>query len=448
MATTELDADTLEALEGLRFENYIRHFKIEDRRTAQLVPFVLNPVQVKLRAIIDEKLAAREPVRLIILKSRRMGVSTLIQATYAHLAFTTFRFTARTGAHHHEAASTLHGMAEQMWSYLPEPLRPEKVIGHTGRVLELETGSRLSTFTAKGGGGDGVGRSMAASAIHASEVAFYDNAATTMAALKQIVPDEPGTFVIQESTAQGIGDYFHNECLRAMNGESDYTFVFFGWFEFPDYRRRVPLGGLGELDAEEQALVANFGVDEEQLAWRRHTIANECSGSLDTFHEEYPSTWQEAFLSSGRPYFKGLSEVPTPAPRYVGELEGLPVKGGHLKLVRRPDGRITIWETWKADDRRRAVATSLLNGDLSLVEERAESGELARVFLLGDASRMETRDRLPGLDVADIRAVGVCLLVHRTRLVLRADHGPGDVGADHVLAPCMTCNDWRLDLRA
>jgi hypothetical protein len=90
VATTELDAETREALEGLRFENYIKHFRIEDRRTAQLVPFVLNPVQLKLRAIIDAKLVAGEPVRLIILKSRRMGVSTLIQATYAHLAFTTF----------------------------------------------------------------------------------------------------------------------------------------------------------------------------------------------------------------------------------------------------------------------------------------------------------------------------------------------------------------------
>jgi hypothetical protein len=220
MATTELDAATREALEGLKFENYIRHFRIEDRRSAQLVPFVLNPVQAKLRAIIDRKLEAGEPVRLIILKSRRMGVSTLIQATYAHLAFTTFRFTARTGAHHHAASSTLHKMTEQMWRFLPDPLRPEKVVGHQGRVLELATESELSTFTAKGGGGDGVGRSMAARAIHASEVAFWDDGAGTMAALKQIVPDEPGTFVIQESTAQGIGDYFHSECLRAMNGES------------------------------------------------------------------------------------------------------------------------------------------------------------------------------------------------------------------------------------
>jgi hypothetical protein len=80
-------------------------------------------------------------------------------------------------------------------------------------------------------------------------------------------------------------------------------------------------------------------------------MANECNGSLDTFHEEYPATWQEAFLSSGRPLFTGLSEVPTSPPKYVGEIEGLPVRGGHLKFVKRPDGRIKLWEAPQAGHR-------------------------------------------------------------------------------------------------
>ena len=55
------DPETREAIEGLRFENYVQHLKIDDRRTNELVPLVLNPVQLKLRAIIDAKLAAGEP---------------------------------------------------------------------------------------------------------------------------------------------------------------------------------------------------------------------------------------------------------------------------------------------------------------------------------------------------------------------------------------------------
>jgi hypothetical protein len=334
-----------ETLDGLKFENYVQHFKIEDRRTGQLVPFVLNPVQVELRAVIDEKLVAGEPVRLIILKSRRMGVSTLIQATFAHRAFTKFRFTARTGAHEHFASSYLHAMTEQMYRNLPDELKPAKVIGQQGRHLEFETGSSLTTFTAKSG--DGVGRSTAARAVHASEVAFWDDAALTMGGLRQTVPNEPETFVVIESTAKGVGDFFHTEWKRAESGDSDYVAVFFGWFKFPDYRMPVPAGGLGDLDSEEQALVANHDVDLEQLAWRRHTLKNECGGSLDTLHEEYPATPEEAFLSSGRPFFTGLSEVPTRPPVRVGEIHGLPIRGGEIRFIPETGGRVSIWEVPK-----------------------------------------------------------------------------------------------------
>ena len=37
-----------------------------------------------------------------------------------------------------------------------------------------------------------------------------------------------------------------------------------------------------------------------RLVWRRLTLATELSGSLDDFHQEYPSTDDEAFLSAFR----------------------------------------------------------------------------------------------------------------------------------------------------
>jgi hypothetical protein len=38
-----------EALDALRFPNYVKHLRIDDRRTGQQVPLLLNPVQLKLR---------------------------------------------------------------------------------------------------------------------------------------------------------------------------------------------------------------------------------------------------------------------------------------------------------------------------------------------------------------------------------------------------------------
>ena len=372
----EIERLRAETLEQLKFANYIKHFKILDRRTGQLVPFVPNRVQLKLRAIIEAKLAAGEPVRIWVLKSRRMGVSTIIQATYAHLAFTKWWFTVRTGAHEQFASSTLHNMTELMYKSLPEGLRVPKETGQQGRVLAFTTGSSLTTFTAKSG--DGVGRSTAARAVHASEVAYWDDAAVTMASLRQTVPSEPDTFVIGESTADGVGDFFHHEWLRAKAGESGYEAVFFGWFEFDDYRMALDdplilrMPGLadrlraGELDPEEVTLVESFGVDLEQLAWRYFTWKNECGGDLDTFHQEYPATDTEAFLSSGRPFFTGLSEVPTEDPRLVGEIVGEPIRRGQITFTRKPGGRIRIWEGWsrrpQVRDRRRLRRLGDLEG--------------------------------------------------------------------------------------
>jgi hypothetical protein len=197
----------------------------------------------------------------------------------------------------------------------------------------------------------------------------------TMGGLRQTVPSEPETFVVMESTAKGLGDFFHTEWKRAESGESDYTPVFFGWFKFPDYRRPLPVGGLGDLDKEERALVANFDVDLEQLAWRRHTLKNECGGSLDTLHEEYPATPEEAFLSSGRPFFTGLSEVQTADPVRVGEISGMPVRGGQVGFDAEPNGRVSIWQVPKRDPYtgtyRKYVIGADVAGSTVLVEHNA-----------------------------------------------------------------------------
>ena len=99
----------------------------------------------------------------------------------------------------------------------------------------------------------------------------------------------------------------------------------------------------GDLDTEEQALVHNFDVSLEQLAWRAYTIKAKCAGKADRFHQEYPATADEAFLSSGRQYFRNLSAVPTTPPRRVGRIDGEPIRGGHLAFKDDPDGPVSIW---------------------------------------------------------------------------------------------------------
>ena len=58
-----------------------------------------------------------------------------------------------------------------------------------------------------------------------------------------------------------------------------------------------------ELTEEEEALKAAFGLDNEQIMWRRWCIRNNCNNDIDLFHQEYPSTPEEAFIATGAGVF-------------------------------------------------------------------------------------------------------------------------------------------------
>ena len=51
---------------------------------------------------------------------------------------------------------------------------------------------------------------------------------------------------------------------------------------------------------EEELTLRQMGATPEQLYWRRQKITEGLGGSLDMFHQEFPSTPEEAFLTSGR----------------------------------------------------------------------------------------------------------------------------------------------------
>lgn len=336
-----------EARKRLAWPAYHQRLVIEDRRTSRLVPYIPNPVQQRLDDAIRTQALAGKPIRIIGLKSRRMGFSTHTQARFAHLAFTSRTFHGVTGAHLDESSSYLHGMSEVMYNHLPSALRPVKKSGIQGRRMVFTTGSSLRTFTA--GGREGVGRGTAARAVHGSEVAYWPDASGTLTALLQIVPNEPGTIVMLESTANGVGNAFHEQWQRAVNGQSDYVPIFFAWHEFPDYElvddaAAAQLGKDPDWSEREQALLA-IGVRPGQLAWRRWAIRNLCSGDERIFDQEYPDTPGVAFLTSGRPFFGELLDRfrPVDAVR-VGAITGQPIRGGSsLAFAADPHGPLKIW---------------------------------------------------------------------------------------------------------
>lgn len=157
-------------------------------------------------------------------------------------------------------------------------------------------------------------------ATHNSEVAFWANAADHLAGLGQAIPDEPGTEVVLESTANGVGNMFHSMVQDAQRGIGDYRLVFIPWFWQPEYRAPIPDGFV--MDADEAAYAERYGLEAQQMAWRRRKIQTDFRGDVALFDQEYPATPALAFRAAASGSYIGLELVDEAMNTETGEDDG------------------------------------------------------------------------------------------------------------------------------
>ena len=321
-------------------------------KSGTVVPFRLNDAQKKLYAVAKKQQDAGKPVRLIILKARQLGFSTLTEGLIFHACATRKNVNALIVAHREDATANLFRMSKLFYDELPAPVKP-MLRASNAQELVFENPSKLrserearpglrSRIRCATAGGRGIGRSDTLQCVHLSEYAFWpdgaDGKASTLAGILQAVPSLPGTMVVIESTANGFED-FKERWDAAVAGENDFEAVFFAWFENPDYAMPVVPGT--EWTPEERELRDACRLTDEQLQWRRWCIANNCGGSLDMFRQEYPASPGEAFLHSGTGVFDNE--------QIVLRLERLPETAGRGEFTdgewtEREMGPVTLYE--------------------------------------------------------------------------------------------------------
>lgn len=291
-------------------KKFIENFLQIKTKEGRIVPFRLNESQNKLYEAIQKQKQADKPVRIIILKARQMGFSTLTEGLIFHDAVTHFLHSAMIITHKDEATTNLFQMSKLFYDRLPEDLRPmlktsnakELIFENpTKNTAEKEKNPGLqSKIKCTTAGGKGVGRSDTITCLHASEVAFWPgDILGTLAGIQQAVPSTKDSMVILESTANGF-NAFKTLWDNAVAGISDYVPLFFPWYEMQTYRK--PYHGE-TLTAQEKEMMQRLGVDEEQLMWRRWCIANNCNNDIQMFKQEYPATPEEAFIATGASVF-------------------------------------------------------------------------------------------------------------------------------------------------
>lgn len=264
-------------------------------KAGAIEPLTLNAAQVYIHDRLEAQRKATGRVRALILKGRQQGCSTYVGGRFYHQA------THRRGCqvfiltHEQSATDNLFAMANRYHEHCPALVRPTTGAANAKELNfpVLDSGYQVGTAGTKA-----VGRSKTIQLFHGSEVAFWPHAASHFASVIQAVPDLPGTEIILESTANGLGGEFHERWQQAEAGIGDYQAIFVPWFWQAEYRR--PAEGF-EPDDEEREYGAAHGLDHEQLAWRRAKIAELKDPIL--FKQEYPATAQEAFQTTGHDSF-------------------------------------------------------------------------------------------------------------------------------------------------
>lgn len=329
---------------------------IKEKLGYRLVPFVLNSAQRRVLAILERDRLARRPIRVIMLKARQWGGSTLVQMYMAWMQLCVNpNWNAVICAQHKDTASVIRGMYSGLFARYPEEYGPD---GKKPTLRPFEKATNISEIAGRGGRltigsveRHDAFRGSDIAMAHLSETAYWPasplrNPEEAIRSIAGAIPDIPDTLLVIESTANGVGNYFHREWLRAEKGESDKRPVFVPWHEIEMYSAEVTDVAelIDTLTDYERSLWDDHGCTLEQIAWFRAKLRS--FPDLDSMLAEFPTTPAEAFVATGSNVFptkaveqfrEGCDQI---EPR-TGEV----TKDGAEFVDDESTGRLTMWAT-------------------------------------------------------------------------------------------------------
>lgn len=333
---------------------------IRDKVSGRDIPLRLNDGQKKVVETLERQRRDSRPLRAIVLKARQWGCSTVIMAYMAWIQIVHCRnWHSVILAHVKDSAANIRGMYSKIIDNYPEeftdePLRfkpfersinSREIVGRGCRVI---IGSCENQDALRGND---------IAMVHMSEVAYWrlsDNhdPADLVRSVISSVPMVPLSMIVMESTANGVGSFFHREWLRAEAGKSDKEPIFVAWHDISYNRLAVDDSErlLAELSPYEKSVMEMYRLDLEQIAW--YHAKNIELGDERKMMSEFPSSPAEAFAASGEGVFpaekveilrRGCRE-----PSLRGEFYGVDLRGPDALTAVRwhadPDGLTKVWE--------------------------------------------------------------------------------------------------------
>lgn len=277
------------------FAYYAKNCLFIRTKTTGLEPLVLNKAQLHIHRMVEEQRKETGKVRAIVLKGRQQGCSTYVEGRFMWRTTHEKGVKAYILTHEDDASQNLFNMAKRYYEHLPRFVKPTTSAANAKELHfnELDSGYQVGTA-----GNKTVGRSQTNQFFHGSEVAFWANAAEHAKGILQTIPDADGTEIVYESTANGVGNFFHQQWKQAERGEGEFIPIFVPWFWQDEYNKR---GDFTPTD-EEEKIAAQYNLSPGQIYWRRLKIVELSADGSDggrAFKQEYPMNAAEAFQLSG-----------------------------------------------------------------------------------------------------------------------------------------------------
>jgi hypothetical protein len=249
---------------------FIKKYCMIQHPTRGKIPFHLYPYQ---ETTLSDFL---ENDRVIVLKSRQLGISTLIAAYSLWLILFHNDKNVLVVAIDQTTSKNLVTKVRVMYENLPSWLRL-KAAEDNKLSLRLTNGSQIKAVASTGTSG----RSEALSLVIIDEAAFVDGAEELWASLQQTLSTGGRGIIL--STPNGTGNFFHKIWIKAEAGDNKFKTVRLPWQVHPDRdqewrdRQDAELGhrlAAQECDCDFSSS-GNTVIDPTLLQWYYQTTALE-----------------------------------------------------------------------------------------------------------------------------------------------------------------------------
>lgn len=232
--------------------------RIEDKLTGKMIPFKMNYPQRKLIALFESLRNSGKPIRVVILKARQWGGSTLTQLYIKWLQ--DFR---HPDGWNSVVLAQVKGTSKKIKAMYRRAVenQPAWTIGLPGRRLKMapfenstddfivtdgKEPIRSSTLTVASFDTYDSVRGSNFHCAHYSEVAYWKKTQehdpeAVISSISGGITNTPDNMEVYESTGKGMSGFFYDMCQKAMDaeGNSAYSFIFIPFYYIENDMEKV-----------------------------------------------------------------------------------------------------------------------------------------------------------------------------------------------------------------